>query len=158
MRENGNNRHKIGQVAQMLNVSVPTLRMYEREGILIPWKSSGGTRYFDDEDVQWIRCIRRMIVELGLNIEGIRRLLALIPCHEFRQCDEAQARHCPSYCGSSRPCWTNAGSSRRASPADCHDCPAYRNSIRCENLKGLFEVRLRQLAETDGAAAGQPAS
>ena len=61
MKESGNGRMKIGQVAQMLSVSVPTLRMYEREGILIPWKSTGGTRYFDKQDIDWIRCIRRMI-------------------------------------------------------------------------------------------------
>ncbi len=158
MKESGNGRMKIGQVAQMLSVSVPTLRMYEREGILIPWKSTGGTRYFDKQDIDWIRCIRRMISELGLNIEGIRRLLALIPCHELRGCAAAQYAHCPCHHDASRPCWSVAGASRRSSRKECHDCPAYRNSISCSNLKGLFEIRLRQLEATDSRIAADHSS
>ena len=101
----GEKIHKIGQVAEMLGISVPTLRMYEREGILIPVKSSGGTRYFNDEDIVWIRCIRRMINELGLNIEGIRRLLAMIPCWDLTQCDNHRSGACRA--DATRPCWMN---------------------------------------------------
>lgn len=142
------NYHKIGQVAEMIQVSVPTLRMYEREGILIPVKSRGGTRYFNDEDVHWIRCIRRMITGLGLNIEGIRRLLALIPCGEIISCDQFREGRCQEMNDGSKPCWMK-NSSCKELIADCHDCPAYRYSINCENLKGLFHIRLRQIEAED---------
>jgi len=138
--------HKIGQVAQIINVSVPTLRMYEREGLLIPIKSTGGTRYFSDRDVQWIRCIRRMITELGLNIEGIRRLLALIPCWELTGCQRPSAEKCPGLQDVSRPCWMKNNVPCKTSVDACHDCEAYQYSINCENLKSLFVIRLKQLS------------
>jgi MerR family transcriptional regulator/heat shock protein HspR len=147
--------HKIGQVAEMLGISVPTLRMYEREGLLIPIKSSGGTRYFSESDIQWIRCIRRMITELGLNLEGIRRLLALIPCGELTDCGHCEARTCDVSTDATRPCWMKDARPCKQNRTECYACPAYRYSVNCENLKNLFEIRLRQL--TNGASSNRKA-
>jgi MerR family transcriptional regulator, heat shock protein HspR len=146
----GEKIYKIGQVAEMLGISVPTLRMYEREGILIPIKSSGGTRYFSESDVNWVRCIRRMITELGLNLEGIRRLLALIPCWELTDCGRRQDETCDMSADATRPCWMKETCPCKQTSAECYACPAYRYSVNCENLKSLFEIRLRQM--TNGAS------
>jgi MerR family transcriptional regulator/heat shock protein HspR len=140
---------KIGVTADKVGVSVPTLRMYENEGLLIPIKSDGGTRYYDEGDINWIRCIRRMITELGLNLEGIRRLLALIPCYDFRKCDEAQVAECMAAKDAHKPCWISRATNGGSRLQECHDCPAFRYSINCENLKSLFVIRLRQLAEAN---------
>ena len=145
----GEKIYKIGQVAKMLGISVPTLRMYEREGILIPIKSTGGTRYFSEGDVHWIRCIRRMITELGLNLEGIRRLLALIPCWELTDCGRREDGTCDMSADSTRPCWMKEDRPCKQNHTECYACPSYRYSVNCENLKTLFEIRLRQL--TNGA-------
>ncbi|MBN2431043.1 MAG: MerR family transcriptional regulator [Acidobacteria bacterium] len=131
--------------AEMVGVSVPTLRMYENEGLLIPIKSDGGTRYFDENDIAWIRCIRRMITELGLNLEGIRRLLALIPCRDFKKCDDARYAACQADKDVNKPCWIARAHNVGAQLLGCHDCPAFRYSINCESLKSLFVIRLRQL-------------
>ncbi len=139
--------HKIGEVAEAIGISVPTLRMYEREGILIPIKSEGGTRYFDDSDITWIKCIRRMISELGLNIEGIRRLLALIPCWELKECAHYESGRCQVISDSTKPCWMNRLAQTKTDMERCHDCVSYRYSINCENIKSLFQIRLRQLVE-----------
>jgi MerR family transcriptional regulator/heat shock protein HspR len=155
MGANGEKIHKIGQVAEMLDISVPTLRMYEREGILIPIKSPGGTRYFSESDVRWIRCIRRMITELGLNLEGIRRLLALIPCWELTECGQRAEGGCDVSADATRPCWMKKDVPCKLDSAECYACPAYRYSVNCENLKALFEIRLRQLTASafNGAKA-----
>jgi MerR family transcriptional regulator/heat shock protein HspR len=139
--------HKIGAAATLVGISVPTLRMYEQEGLLIPIKSNGGTRYYDDDDIRWIKCIRRMITELGLNLEGIRRLLALIPCWEFRDCQEGCEGKCEVAKESTQPCWIVRSQQGLVELKDCHDCPTFRYSINCENLKSLFQIRLKQLAE-----------
>ncbi len=47
-------RIKIGAVARHFGVSVDLLRLYEREGLLIPLKSPKGTRYFTELDYPWI--------------------------------------------------------------------------------------------------------
>jgi len=140
--------YKIGETAEKAGISVPTLRMYENEGILIPIRSKGGTRYYDDEDLSWIMCIRRMISELGLNLAGIRRLLALIPCRDLKKCSQENFEKCVVGEDSTKPCWMILKQSSNTSFDECHDCPSYRYSVNCDNMKGLFEIRLRLLRDS----------
>src|SRR4051794_10710650 len=71
---------KIGVVARKFEVSVDLLRLYEREGLLVPLKSPKGTRYFTEQDFEWINTLMRLVRDSGLNFAGIRHLLALLPC------------------------------------------------------------------------------
>ena len=66
---------RIGYIAKKLDVSVETIRTYERQGFLVPFKTETGQRLFTDRDVEWAQCIRKLIKRDGLNFEGIRRLL-----------------------------------------------------------------------------------
>ncbi len=75
-----------------MGISVDLLRLYEREGLLIPIKSPKGTRYFTELDFPWIATVLRLVREAGLNFAGIRHLLALIPCWEIRGCPEGKRR------------------------------------------------------------------
>src|ERR1039458_6475878 len=50
---------KIGGVAQHFGVSVDLLRLYEREGLLIPLKSPKGRRDFTQRDYLWIAAVLR---------------------------------------------------------------------------------------------------
>src|ERR1700758_2264861 len=77
---------KIGVVAQQFGISVDLLRLYEREGLLLPIKSSRGTRYFTEHDYPWIAMILRLVREARLNLAGIRHLLAKLPCWRMRNC------------------------------------------------------------------------
>lgn len=131
--------YKIGEVARNLNIAVETIRMYEREGLVIPEKKASGQRLFNEEDVHWISCIRRLIQEQGLNIEGIRRMLALMPCWHLKPCAEADRKKCPVFSGSAKPCWMiKPALPAVCQTADCRRCNVYRNAIRCENLKRLL--------------------
>ncbi|RMD91512.1 MAG: MerR family transcriptional regulator [Calditrichaeota bacterium] len=130
---------KIGEVARRLDIAVETIRMYEREGIFIPEKTSSGQRIFNEADIHWIACIRRLIKEQGLNIEGIRRLLALLPCWELRPCREEERNICPAYQGSQRPCWTMKEQIPESCRAEnCRTCAVYQSAIQCENIKPLL--------------------
>ena len=66
--------YPIGVAAQILNVHPRTLRIYEDEGLIKPSRK-GNRRYFSQNDVTWIGCIRRMIHEEGISIPGIKKLL-----------------------------------------------------------------------------------
>jgi MerR family transcriptional regulator/heat shock protein HspR len=145
---NDNNRieqqiwYKIGEVARKMDISVEMIRVYEREGILISEKTESGQRIYDDRDLHWIGCIRRLIQEQGLNIEGIRQLLALMPCWMWRPCTEDMQQHCVAFNFSSRPCWTIKDQIPEGCRAEnCRTCNVYRSAIQCENLKPkLFEM------------------
>jgi len=131
--------YKIGEVARKLDVAVETIRMYEREGILLTNKTPNGQRTFNDADLEWIYCIRRLIKEQGLNIEGIRRLISLLPCWDLRGCPEEDKDQCPAYTGATQPCWTM----KEKIPAGCRDencreCNVYLGVTSCENLKEVI--------------------
>jgi len=130
---------KIGEVARSLDIAVETIRMYEREGILIPGKTETGQRIFNDDDVHWLGCIRKLIKEKGLNIEGIRRMLALMPCWNLRPCSDQERTACPAYHGAVAPCWmikSQIPESCRAE--DCRSCSVYQSAIMCDNLKAVL--------------------
>jgi MerR family transcriptional regulator, heat shock protein HspR len=135
---------KIGVVARHFNISVDLLRLYEREGLVIPLKSAGGTRYFTQHDFPWIQTVLRLVREARLNFAGIRHLLALLPCWELRQCGYSAKGHCPVIHDCTSPCWTNQ--KHCTSPQECYFCPVYRAAPSCENLKALLvtsETRMR---------------
>jgi MerR family transcriptional regulator, heat shock protein HspR len=130
---------KIGEVARQLDLAVETIRMYEREGLLLAHKTATGQRLFDESDVHWIGCIRRLIKEKGLNLEGIRRLLALIPCWELRPCSEEERKNCPAFLNATLPCWMiKSQLSPKCQTSNCRDCPVYQSASHCDNLKALM--------------------
>ena len=69
----------IGVLAQKVGLSVSAVRKYENEGLLIAQRTESGHRLFSHEDVTRVRNIQHLIQDLGLNIEGIRRLQSLLP-------------------------------------------------------------------------------
>src|SRR5205085_2737719 len=54
-----------------------TLRQYEDRGLITPKRSPGGTRLYSQDDVERLRRIQQMTAELGLNLAGVERVLAL---------------------------------------------------------------------------------
>jgi len=124
---------KIGVVARHFGISVDLLRLYEREGILIPLKSPKGTRYFTQLDYPWIATVLRLVREARLNFAGIRHLLALLPCREIRGCDGTSKPNCSRETGAADPCWVHK--SCCTPDGDCYLCEVYRAASKCENLK-----------------------
>jgi MerR family transcriptional regulator/heat shock protein HspR len=53
-----------------------TLRIYERRGLVQPARSQGGNRRYSDVDIERLRRIQELAGE-GMNLEGIRRVMAL---------------------------------------------------------------------------------
>lgn len=143
-------RIKIGAVARHFNVSVDLLRLYEREGLLIPIKSPKGTRYFTERDYTWISTLLRLVREARLNFAGIRHLLALLPCWELNGCGSERKQTCPIVKGATEPCWVNKTC---CNPRDCYTCSVYRSASACENLKAMLvtPTQMQQVAESYSA-------
>jgi MerR family transcriptional regulator/heat shock protein HspR len=51
--------------------------MYEQRGLIEPKRSPKGTRLYSQADVDRLRRIQEMTTELGLNLAGVERVLAL---------------------------------------------------------------------------------
>jgi DNA-binding transcriptional MerR regulator len=81
---------RIGEVARLAGVKVPTIRYYEQIGLLPPPpRSMGKRRHFEAPDVRRLAFIRRARA-LGFEIEVVRSLLAFQDRPE-RPCDEIDA-------------------------------------------------------------------
>ncbi len=128
----------IGEVAAKLGVSVETIRLYERQGLLLVAKSEKGQRIYSDSDVSRLRCIRTAINEDKISIEGIRRMQSLIPCWTHIQCPEEQRESCPAFLRTSGGCWTYKHDNNWCAEIDCRTCKVYRLSNDCENIKSLI--------------------
>lgn len=85
--------YPIGVAAQILNVHPRTLRIYEDEGLVKPARK-GNRRYFSQNDITWIGCIRAMIHEEGISIPGIKKLLRYAPCWEITDCPREVCESC----------------------------------------------------------------
>jgi DNA-binding transcriptional MerR regulator len=69
----------IGKLAKLANVSIDTIRFYEKAGLLSPnVRRPSGFRQYSDVDLRQLRFIRRGR-QLGFSLEEIRALLALEP-------------------------------------------------------------------------------
>jgi len=67
----------ISVAAELANMHPQTLRTYEARGLITPKRSPKGTRLYSKEDIETLRGIQEMTVELGLNLAGVERVLAL---------------------------------------------------------------------------------
>src|SRR5258708_22994509 len=77
----------ISVAAELAQMHPQTLRMYEARGLIEPKRSPKGTRLYSQEDVERLRRIQEMTTDLGLNLAGVERVLAL-----EEQVDEMHAR------------------------------------------------------------------
>jgi len=121
----------IGTAAKLVNLSVSALRKYEKEGLLIYHRSDSGRRLLCQADVKRIRMVKHMIGDLGLNIEGIRRLLALLPCWDLKLCSKKRKRSCRAVTDAVRPCWMIKESQGAEDGHDCRQCEVYRYGAYC---------------------------
>lgn len=65
----------ISAVASKYNIHPQTLRLYEREGLLIPSRSKGNTRMFSDEDLKRLEFILNLTREMGVNLADIEIIM-----------------------------------------------------------------------------------
>lgn len=68
--------YTVGQVAGMLDVQTAFLRRLDTERLVCPSRSDGGQRRYSRNEIAQIGRVIQLANE-GLNLEGIRRLVAL---------------------------------------------------------------------------------
>jgi MerR family transcriptional regulator/heat shock protein HspR len=79
-------QYTISRAAKLLEVSVHTLRMYEREGLFIPFKKKTNQRLYSKNDLERISNLRNVINDKKISINGIKTIYSLIPCWEIIKC------------------------------------------------------------------------
>ncbi len=133
--------YTISSAAKILDISVYTLRMYEREGLIIPFRKSSNQRLYSDIDLERIKCIKHTINDLKINIEGIRRILALLPCWAIVNCSKSDKQKCNFFNNYDKPCWMIEHKNNVCQGLVCRDCEVYNSFGNCASIK----QKLREL-------------
>jgi len=67
----------ISAVARMFSVHQQTIRLYEKEGLISPKRSTGNTRMFSEEDVNRLEEVMYLTHKMGVNLAGVDIILRL---------------------------------------------------------------------------------
>lgn len=68
--------YTIGQISNMFDLSISTIRYYDKEGLLLNLERKSGIRKFTDRDVETLRVIE-CLKKSGLEIKEIRHFMEL---------------------------------------------------------------------------------
>ena len=68
--------YSIGEFSNLTNISIYTLRYYEKENLIIPNRKENGRRCYSEKDVIWIEFIKRL-KDTKMPIKEIQEYAAL---------------------------------------------------------------------------------
>jgi len=117
--------YPIGIAAELVGTTDQTLRLYEKQGLIKPARRNKN-RFYSENDIKWMRCLRELIHNKKISIEGIKKLLEYAPCWELTECSEERKNKCSAYIDKTKPCWElNRMICNRESGKLCGDCVVY---------------------------------
>ena len=81
----------ISVAAELSGMHPQTLRIYERKGLIDPYRTPGGTRRYSQEDIERLTLIQTLTSQ-GLNLEGVKQVLDLQTEVQRLRADVAELR------------------------------------------------------------------
>jgi MerR family transcriptional regulator, heat shock protein HspR len=81
----------ISVAAELAGMHPQTLRIYERKGLIDPYRTPGGTRRYSREDIERLNLIQTLTSQ-GLNLEGVKQVLDLQTEVQRLRADVAELR------------------------------------------------------------------
>ncbi len=125
--------------AELTGTSVYALRQYVDLGLIIPYKTPTNRRLYSKVDIQRIKCIRKNLDNQGLNVAGIKALLASVPCWLIKPCPMEDREQCDAYTSLTEPCWQVTVKGPTCQEIDCRECDVYKLQEECSDLKSIIK-------------------
>ena len=117
--------YTIGVAADLIGITDQTIRLYEKHGLIKPARKNRN-RFYSENDLKWIQCLRDIIHKKKISIEGIKKLLDYAPCWELTGCSEKEWDKCSAYIDRAKPCWElNRTIRRKGSSEACDNCVVF---------------------------------
>jgi MerR family transcriptional regulator, heat shock protein HspR len=117
--------YPIGIVAELIGTTDQTLRLYEKHGLIKPARRNKN-RFYSENNIKWLRCLRDLIHNQKISIEGIKKLLDYAPCWEITSCPDERKGKCSAYIDQTKPCWElNRMICNTESGRICEDCVVF---------------------------------
>ncbi|MHB0876028.1 MAG: MerR family transcriptional regulator [Anaerolineae bacterium] len=115
--------YTIATAAELLELHPRTLRLYEQAGLIKPARKNN-RRFYSNSDLEWVRIVRRLIHDEGLNQQGLRRLLGMVSYQRLAETEPAGGEICRTHASRTSPCW-DANGSTEFDDNLCHSCAVY---------------------------------
>ena len=126
--------------ASLSGIPVHSIRQYIDKGLIIPFRKESNRNLFSHVDILRLKVIHKLLEEDGLNIAGIRTLLAVIPCWAIRKCSDKERKECKAYSSNTYPCWEASEKGIRCRNTNCRECEVYCIVENYPDLKSFLKT------------------
>lgn len=128
--------------SDLSGIPVHSIRQYIDRGLIIPFKKQSNRNLFSQVDILRLKFIHRLLTEDGLNIAGIRALLAVIPCWAIRRCNIGEREKCQAFQNDKFPCWEASEKGTFCRNTNCRECEVYRVVENYSDIKSFLKTIL----------------
>jgi MerR family transcriptional regulator/heat shock protein HspR len=132
--------YTLSVTSELSGIPVHSIRQYIDKGLLIPFKKESSRNLFSQVDILRLKYIHELLDEDGLNIAGIRALLALIPCWAIRQCSDEEREKCHAFLSVTYPCWEASEKGTLCKNTNCRECEVYRIVENYPDVKAFLKT------------------
>ena len=132
--------YTLSTTSSLSGIPVHSIRQYIDKGLIIPFKKESNRNLFSQVDIMRLKYIHKLLDKDGLNITGIRALLALIPCWAIRQCFNEEREKCQAYLSNSYPCWEASEKGTLCKNTNCRECEVYRIVENYSDVKSFVKT------------------
>ena len=125
--------YPIGIVAEIIGTSKQTLRLYEKHELIKPARRNKN-RFYSENDIKWLQCLRDLLHNKKISIGGIKKLLKFAPCWVMAECDKTKRDTCSAYIDRTKPCWElNKMTCKRRKDDMCKECVVFLSQVIKKN-------------------------
>ena len=132
--------YTLSTTSTLSGIPVHSIRQYIDKGLIIPFKKESSRNLFSQVDILRLKYIHKLLDEDGLNIAGIRALLALIPCWAITECSMAERETCQAYHSDANPCWEASEKGTLCKNTNCRECEVYRIVENYPDVKSFLKT------------------
>ena len=124
----------------LAGIPAHSIRQYIDKGLIIPFRKESNRNLFSQVDILRLKYVNKLLVEDGLNIAGIRSLLAMIPCWAIRKCSAEAREQCQAFQSNTFPCWEASEKGISCKNANCRECEVYRIVEKYPDVKSFLKT------------------
>jgi MerR family transcriptional regulator, heat shock protein HspR len=132
--------YTLSTTSVLSGIPVHSIRQYMDKGLIIPFKKESNRNLFSRVDILRLKYIHKLLNEDGLNIAGIRSLLALIPCWAIRHCTAEERERCHAFQSDAYPCWEASEKGITCKNTNCRECEVYRIVEDYPDIKSFLKT------------------
>ena len=126
--------------SSLSGIPVHSIRQYIDKGLIIPFRKESNRNLFSQIDILRLKFIHKLLVEDGLNIAGIKTLLATIPCWAIRNCSAEERKNCQGFYSNTFPCWEASEKGTICKNSNCRECEVYRIVENFSDVKSFLKT------------------